>query len=152
MRLTLVHYCKDSWHNINIFVALYEPWKPETKPSPFEAESIIQPSLVQIMACRLVVNWTRRNKLGEILIEIHIFIFKIVHLKMSTAKWRPFCFGLSVLLCVLFPFDTPITFMSFMLPCNLVRVLYIKWHQCYTILISMTQLYLYYKYFWVTHR
>ena len=33
----------------------------------------------------------------EILIEIHIFSFKKMHLKMLSWKWRPFCFGLNVL-------------------------------------------------------
>ena len=34
---------------------------------------------------------------SEILIGIHIFSLKKMHLKMSSAKWRPFCLGLSVL-------------------------------------------------------
>ena len=34
---------------------------------------------------------------SEILSEIHIFSFKKMHLKMSSAKWRPFCLGLNVL-------------------------------------------------------
>ena len=34
---------------------------------------------------------------SETLIEIHIFSFKKMHLKMSSAKWRPFCLGLNVL-------------------------------------------------------
>ena len=33
----------------------------------------------------------------EILIEILTFSFKKMHLKISSAKWRPFCFGLNVL-------------------------------------------------------
>ena len=33
----------------------------------------------------------------EILIGIQAFSFKKMHLKMSSAKWRPFCFGLNVL-------------------------------------------------------
>ena len=33
----------------------------------------------------------------EILSEIHEFWFKKMHLKMSSAKWRPFCLGLKVL-------------------------------------------------------
>ena len=32
---------------------------------------------------------------GEISIEIHIFSFKKMHLKMPSAKWRPFCLGLN---------------------------------------------------------
>ena len=34
---------------------------------------------------------------SEILIELHIFSFKKMHLKWSSAKWRPFCLGLHVL-------------------------------------------------------
>ena len=38
--------------------------------------------------------WTN---FSEILIEIHTFSFKKIHLKMSSGKWRPFCLGLNVL-------------------------------------------------------
>ena len=34
---------------------------------------------------------------NEILIGIHTFSLKKMHFKMSSAKWRPFCFGLNVL-------------------------------------------------------
>ena len=34
---------------------------------------------------------------SEILINIHAFSFKKMHLKMSYGKWRPFCLGLGVL-------------------------------------------------------
>ena len=34
---------------------------------------------------------------SEILSEIHTFSFKKMHLKTSSAKWRPFCLGLNVL-------------------------------------------------------
>ena len=37
------------------------------------------------------------TKFSEILIEIDTFSFKKMHLKMSSEKWRPFCFGLNVL-------------------------------------------------------
>ena len=37
------------------------------------------------------------TKLNEISIEIHIFSFKKIHLKLSSGKWRPFCLGLNVL-------------------------------------------------------
>ena len=32
---------------------------------------------------------------SEMLIEIHIFSLKKIHLKMSSGKWRPFCLGLN---------------------------------------------------------
>ena len=34
---------------------------------------------------------------SEISIEIQTFLFKKMHLNMSSAKWRPFCLGLNVL-------------------------------------------------------
>ena len=37
------------------------------------------------------------TKLSEILIAIHIFSFKKMHLKMSSGKWQPSCLGLNVL-------------------------------------------------------
>ena len=37
------------------------------------------------------------TKLSEILIAIHIFSFKKMHLKMLSGKWRPCCLGLNVL-------------------------------------------------------
>ena len=33
---------------------------------------------------------------SEMLIDIHIFSSKKIHLKMSSGKWRPFCLGLNV--------------------------------------------------------
>ena len=35
---------------------------------------------------------------SEMLREIHKFSFKKMHLKMSSAKWRPFCLGLNVII------------------------------------------------------
>ena len=34
------------------------------------------------------------TKFSDVLIEIHIFPFKKFQLKMSSAKWRPFCLGI----------------------------------------------------------
>ena len=63
-------------------------------------------SLVQVMACCLyrqqaitltsadLLLWT---KFSEILIRIQKFSFMKRHLKMSSAKWQPFCSGHSVL-------------------------------------------------------
>ena len=34
---------------------------------------------------------------SEISIEIHVFSFKKIYLKISSGKWRPFCLGLNVL-------------------------------------------------------
>ena len=57
-------------------------------------------------ARRQAIIWTNAGILligplgtnfNEILIEIHIFSVKKMHLKMSSAKWRPFCLGPNVL-------------------------------------------------------
>ena len=34
---------------------------------------------------------------GEILIEMYVFSFKKIHLKLPSGNWRPFCLGLNVL-------------------------------------------------------
>ena len=56
---------------------------------------------------RRTIIWTNAGLLligpletnfSEILIEIHTFSFKKIHLKMSSAKWRLFCLGLNVLI------------------------------------------------------
>ena len=38
------------------------------------------------------------TKFSEILIKIHTFSFRKIHLKMSSGKWRPFCLSLNVLI------------------------------------------------------
>ena len=40
---------------------------------------------------------TLGTNFSEILSAIHTFSLKKMHLKMSSAKWRPFCLGLNVL-------------------------------------------------------
>ena len=56
---------------------------------------------------RQAIIWTNAGMLSigplgtnfsEILSEIHTFSFKKMRLKMSSAKWRPFCLGLNVLM------------------------------------------------------
>ena len=45
----------------------------------------------------ILLVWTLGTNFSEILSEIHVFSFKKMHLKMSFAKWCPFCLGLNVL-------------------------------------------------------
>ena len=52
---------------------------------------------------------TLGTKFSEILSKIHTFSFKKMHLKTSSAKWRPFCLGLNVLtepLLIYYQLDT----------------------------------------------
>ena len=51
---------------------------------------------------RQAIIWTNAGvllivPLGTNFIENYTFLFKIMHLKMSSAEWRPFCLGLNVL-------------------------------------------------------
>ena len=45
----------------------------------------------------ILLIWTLGTNISEISTEIRAFSFKKMHLKMSSAKWRPFCLGLNVL-------------------------------------------------------
>ena len=45
----------------------------------------------------ILLNETLGTNFSEILIGIQIFSFEKMRLKMSSAKWRPFCLGLNVL-------------------------------------------------------
>ena len=56
---------------------------------------------------RQAITWTNvgifligplGTNVSEMLIEIHTFSLKKIHLKMSSGKWRPFCLGLNVLI------------------------------------------------------
>ena len=58
---------------------------------------------------RQVIIWTKAGILlivplgtnfSEILIEIQTFLFKKMFLKVSSAKWLPFCLGLNVLMII----------------------------------------------------
>ena len=53
-------------------------------------------AIIRSNAGILLIGPLGRN-IGEILIGIQTFSFKNMHLKMSSANWRPFCLGLNVL-------------------------------------------------------
>ena len=59
--------------------------------SPGRRQAIIWTNAGILLIGHLGTNFS------EILIRIHTFSFKKMHLKMSSAKWRPFCLGLNVL-------------------------------------------------------
>ena len=46
------------------------------------------------------------TKFSEVLIKIHIFSLKKMHLKMSSGKWWPLCLGLNVLIVSLLTQDS----------------------------------------------
>ena len=45
----------------------------------------------------VLLMWISGTNVNEILNEIHTFLFKEMHLKMSSAKWQKLCLGLNVL-------------------------------------------------------
>ena len=59
--------------------------------SPDQRQAIIWTNVGILLIGPLGTNFS------EVLIEIHTFSFKKIHLKMSSGKWRPFCLGLNVL-------------------------------------------------------
>ena len=59
--------------------------------SPGRRQAIIWTNAGIVLIGPLVKNFS------EIVIGIQTFSFKKMHLKMSSAKWRPFCLGLNVL-------------------------------------------------------
>ena len=62
--------------------------------SPWRHQAIIWSNAGLLLIRHLGTNFS------EILIGIQTFSFKKMHLKMSSAKWRPFCLGLNELICV----------------------------------------------------
>ena len=78
----VTHICVS---NITIIV-------PDNGLSPDRRQAIIWTNTGMLLIRTLGTNFS------EILSEIHIFSFKKMHLKMSSAKWRPFCHGLNVLM------------------------------------------------------
>ena len=97
--------------------------------------TIIGPDIGLAPGRRQAIIWTNAGILligpwgtnfSEILVGLHTYSFKKIHLKMSSAKWRPFCLGLNVLMYILcgslvsffwswWPKDiiTPVTLMAF---------------------------------------
>ena len=60
--------------------------------SPERRQTIIWTSAGILLIGPLGTNFS------EILIGVQTFSFKKMHLKMASAKWRPFCLGLNVLM------------------------------------------------------
>ena len=76
---------------IHICVSELTTISPDDGLSPGHRQAIIWTNAGILLIGPLGTNF------NEILIEIHTFSFKKMHLKMSSAKWRPFCLGLNVL-------------------------------------------------------
>ena len=77
----VTHVCVDNLTSIG----------PDNGLSPGRRQAIIWTNAGILFIGPLGTNFS------EILIGIHTFSFKKMHLKISSAKWRPFCLGLNVL-------------------------------------------------------
>ena len=66
------------------------------------------------------------TNISEILIAIHTFSLKKMHLKMSSGKWRPFCLSFNVIsCCMLFQKGEAL---KWKLHCNWLKCLQNLWH------------------------
>ena len=97
-RMLLEHFAGISWPNLthwgrvtHICVSKLSIVGSDNGLSPDRRQSIIWTNAGILLIRPL------GTKFNEILIEIHIFIFKKIRLKVSSAKRRPFCLGLNVL-------------------------------------------------------
>ena len=77
------------------------------RPSDTYMHNQPRPSFIQIMACCLfdpkalseaMLYYCQFKKFSQIVFKIQLFSFKKMHLKMSSAKWWPFCLSLKVLM------------------------------------------------------
>ena len=98
----------------------------------------------------ILLIWTLGTNFTEISSEIHAFSFKKMHLKMSSAKWRPFCLGLNVLNCVMFFFSFRALKWVYLLTLNHGSV---SWQSCQNITTSYVfcAMLLEYVGFWPSH-
>ena len=85
--LLLTHWCRVT----QLCVGKLTIIGSENGLSPGRRQAIIW------INARILLIGTLWTNFSEILIEIPIFPFKKMQLKMSTGKWRPFCLGLNVL-------------------------------------------------------
>ena len=92
---------------------------------------------------------TSATNFSKILSEIHIVSFKKMHLKMSSAKWRPFCLGLNVLtilMCLIYcglwlRCVGKVSFRPVCVECIWWNVQRFKWHETQNRELSWCQLY-----------
>ena len=84
---TLTHWGRVT----HIYVGNLTTIGPDNGLSPSRRQAIIWTNA----GILLIGPWGR--KFSEILIGIQTYSFKKMHLKMSSAKWRPFCLGLNEL-------------------------------------------------------
>ena len=85
------HYLTPWSQVTHIYVSKLTTIGSDNGLSPGRHKAIIWTSAGILLFGPLGTNFS------EILIEIHIFLFRKMHLKMSSGKWQPFCLSLNVL-------------------------------------------------------
>ena len=88
-----IYICLTHWGRVtHICVGKLTIIDSDNGLSPGRRQAIIRTNAGILLIGPLGTNF------NEILISIQTFSFKKMHLKMSSAKWRAFCFGLNVLI------------------------------------------------------
>ena len=82
--------CLTHWGRVtHIYVGNLAIIVSDNGLSPGRCQAIIWTNVGILLIGPLGTNFS------EMLIKIHTFSFKKIHLKMSSGKWRPFCLGLN---------------------------------------------------------
>ena len=91
LKITNVRYEWTHWDQVmHICISKLTSIGSDNGLSPGWCQAVIWTNGGILLIGLLATNFS------EILIEIHTFSFKKMHLKISSAKWRPFCLGLIV--------------------------------------------------------
>ena len=90
IRMALTHWGRVT----HICVRMFTITGSDNGSSPGRCQAIIWTNAGLLLIGPLGTNFS------EILIEIQTFSFKKMRLKMASAKWRPFCLGLNMLIHV----------------------------------------------------
>ena len=94
-----------NWHSPMLPHAILTHWDQAThiyvgKLTTIGSDNGLSPGQRQAVIwtiAGILLIWPLGTNFSEILIAIQTFSLKKMHLKISSAKWRPFCLGLNVL-------------------------------------------------------
>ena len=90
--ISYTHYYLTHWGRVtHICVRKLTVIGSDNGLSPGRRQAIIWSNTGILLIWPLGINF------NDVLIEIYIFSFKKMHLKLSSAKWHPCCLGLNVL-------------------------------------------------------
>ena len=114
-------YCLPHWGRVtHLCVGNLTIIGSDNGLSPGRRQAIIWTNVGILLIGPLWTNFS------EILIEIITFSFKKMRLKVSSAKWRPFCLGLNVLSLSVLKLPDNVQWVSGYY-CQIIA--YVSWHQ-----------------------